>query len=104
MTTGKTRIIAIGGPTASGKSSLAMALGGLASVELLNFDSMQIYRGMDIGTAKPGKEDRETLPHHEGKLRAIQANPLSTTMPGRSQIRQQPCVHIERNVLSILGF
>ncbi|MDT8366690.1 MAG: tRNA (adenosine(37)-N6)-dimethylallyltransferase MiaA [bacterium] len=64
MTASKTQIVAIGGPTASGKSSLAMALGGLIPVELLNFDSMQIYRGMDIGTAKPGKEDRETIPHH----------------------------------------
>ena len=69
MTASKTQVIAIGGPTASGKSSLAMALGGLVSVELLNFDSMQIYRGMDIGTAKPDKEDRETVPHHLLDLR-----------------------------------
>ncbi len=69
MTASKTQVIAIGGPTASGKSSLAMALGGLVSVELLNFDSMQIYREMDIGTAKPGKEDRETVPHHLLDLR-----------------------------------
>ena len=69
MTASKTQVVAIGGPTASGKSSLAMALGCLASVELLNFDSMQIYRGMDIGTAKPGKEDRETVPHHLLDLR-----------------------------------
>ena len=69
MTANKTQVVAIGGPTASGKSSLAMALGGLVSVELLNFDSMQIYREMDIGTAKPGKEDRETVPHHLLDLR-----------------------------------
>jgi len=64
MTTEKTRVIAIGGPTASGKSSLAMALGRLIRVEILNFDSMQIYRGMNIGTAKPDKKDLETVPHH----------------------------------------
>jgi tRNA dimethylallyltransferase len=64
MTGNKTRVVAIGGPTASGKSSLAMALGGLVPVELLSFDSMQVYRGMDIGTAKPDKEDRERIPHH----------------------------------------
>ena len=69
MTASKPQVVAIGGPTASGKSSLAMALGGLALVELLNFDSMQIYREMDIGTAKPGKEDRETVPHHLLDLR-----------------------------------
>jgi tRNA dimethylallyltransferase len=64
MTGNKTRVVAIGGPTASGKSSLAMALGGLVPVELLSFDSMQVYRGMDIGTAKPDKEDRDKVPHH----------------------------------------
>jgi len=69
MTASKTQVIAIGGPTASGKSSLAMALGRLVAVELLNFDSMQIYRGMNIGTAKPDEEDRKTVPHHLMDLR-----------------------------------
>jgi tRNA dimethylallyltransferase len=69
MTASKTQVIAIGGPTASGKSSLAMALGRLVGVELLNFDSMQIYRGMNIGTAKPDEEDRRTVPHHLMDLR-----------------------------------
>lgn len=69
MTTSKTQVIAIGGPTASGKSSLAMALAGLVRVEILNFDSLQVYRGMDIGTAKPDRADRETVPHHLLDLR-----------------------------------
>ncbi len=60
----KPLVVAIGGPTASGKSSLAMTLAGLVPAEIVNFDSMQIYRGMDIGTAKPGAGDRQRVPHH----------------------------------------
>lgn len=52
------------GPTASGKSNLAISLCKLLSGELLSMDSMQIYRGMDIGTAKSTTEEREEVPHH----------------------------------------
>ncbi len=57
-------VIAIGGPTASGKSALATELSRLMPVEIINFDSMQVYRGMDIGTAKPNASERAALPHH----------------------------------------
>ncbi|MBQ7445292.1 MAG: tRNA (adenosine(37)-N6)-dimethylallyltransferase MiaA [Clostridia bacterium] len=56
--------IIICGPTASGKSHLAMELCGLLGGELVSCDSMQIYRMMDIGTAKPSLEDRKKIPHH----------------------------------------
>lgn len=59
----KTAVI-VCGPTASGKSSLAMELCGLLNGELISCDSMQIYRMMDIGTAKPSVRDRELVPHH----------------------------------------
>lgn len=52
------------GPTASGKSSLAIKLCKFINGELLSMDSMQIYRGMDIGTAKSGTSDRQEVPHH----------------------------------------
>lgn len=53
------------GATASGKSSLAMALGRQdPSWELLSIDSMQVYRGMDIGTAKPTRAEQAEVPHH----------------------------------------
>lgn len=52
------------GPTASGKSELAMALAGRQSVEILVADSRQVYRGMDIGTAKPSPADLKAVPHH----------------------------------------
>jgi tRNA dimethylallyltransferase len=52
------------GPTASGKSALAMALADRFPVEIVSVDSAQVYRGMDIGTAKPSISERATVPHH----------------------------------------
>jgi len=52
------------GPTASGKSALAMALAQALPVEIISVDSALVYRGMDIGTAKPGREDLALVPHH----------------------------------------
>lgn len=69
MTTSKTPVIAFGGPTASGKSSLAMMLAEFIPIEIINFDSMQVYRGMDIGTAKPDEGEQEMVPHHLLDLR-----------------------------------
>ena len=57
-------VLVIGGPTASGKSTLAMELAKILPVEIINADSMQVYRGMDIGTAKPGPVERKQVVHH----------------------------------------
>lgn len=62
--TGKNDVLVICGPTCSGKSSLAMSLSDSLPIEIVSADSMQIYRGMDIGTAKPTSEDRANVPHH----------------------------------------
>lgn len=58
------KVIAITGPTASGKSALAMALCEKKGCELVSCDSMQVYKGMDIGTAKPTPEDMKRVRHH----------------------------------------
>jgi tRNA dimethylallyltransferase len=58
------RLLVLSGPTASGKTDIALALGRLLPLEIVNADSMQVYRGMDIGTAKPTPEERRTVPHH----------------------------------------
>ena len=59
------RPLVILGPTASGKSDLALGVAeALGDVELVSIDSMQVYRGMDIGTATPNAEDRARVPHH----------------------------------------
>ena len=60
----KPKILAVVGPTASGKTSLSIALAKALGGEVLSCDSMQIYRDMDIGTAKPTEEEREGVPHH----------------------------------------
>jgi len=60
----KKKIIVIGGPTGSGKSDLALRLAEKIGGEIVNADSMQVYRGMDIGTSKPSREELERVPHH----------------------------------------
>lgn len=57
-------LVAIFGPTASGKSALAMRVCETFDGELISADSRQVYRYMDIGTDKPGPADRERVPHH----------------------------------------
>jgi tRNA dimethylallyltransferase len=52
------------GPTACGKSALAMRLAGHLPLEIVSIDSAQVYRGMDIGTAKPSAAERAEVPHH----------------------------------------
>lgn len=60
----KQRILAVVGPTASGKTALSLALDRVLPIEIVCMDSMQIYRGMDIGTAKPTKAEQAAVPHH----------------------------------------
>ena len=60
----KPKILVVAGPTASGKTSLAIRLASLLNGEIVNADSMQVYRGMDIGTAKPSMEERKGIVHH----------------------------------------
>jgi len=57
-------VIVIGGPTASGKTALAIELALRFGGEIVNSDSMQVYRGMDVGTAKPAAAERARVPHH----------------------------------------
>lgn len=60
----KPRIIVLAGPTGVGKSNLSIMISSLIGGEIISADSMQIYKHMDIGTAKVTKEDRELIPHH----------------------------------------
>ena len=60
----KQKLIAIVGPTASGKTRLSVELAKKYDGEILSFDSMQVYKGMDIGTAKPSVEERQGIVHH----------------------------------------
>jgi len=80
-------VIAVVGPTASGKSGLALALAERLDGEIVNADAMQLYRGMDIGTAKLSLEERQGVAHHQLDVlevreeamfaRLVQADPVA---------------------------
>lgn len=65
------RVIVLGGPTGCGKTSFAIMLAEALGGEIISADSMQVYRGMDIGTAKPTAEQRARVPHHMIDIRDI---------------------------------
>src|SRR6478672_5410433 len=56
--------IFLAGPTAVGKSAVALALAEKVNGEIISVDSMQVYRGLDLGTAKPTAAERARVPHH----------------------------------------
>jgi tRNA dimethylallyltransferase len=60
-----TRLVAVVGPTATGKSDLALDLAEALDGEIVNADAMQLYRGMDVGTAKLTVPERRGIPHHQ---------------------------------------
>jgi tRNA dimethylallyltransferase len=57
-------LIVVAGPTGTGKSELALRLAESIGAEIVNYDSVQIYRGFDIGSAKPSPEQQQRVPHH----------------------------------------
>jgi tRNA dimethylallyltransferase len=58
------RVIALVGPTAVGKSAVALAAAERLGAEIVAVDAFTVYRGMDVGTAKPGPAERARVPHH----------------------------------------
>ena len=64
MTEPKPKVVAIMGPTASGKTAAALAIAQELPCEIISVDSALIYRGMDIGTAKPSADEQAAVPHH----------------------------------------
>lgn len=66
------KIILIAGPTACGKTALSLLLAEMLRGEIISADSMQVYKGMDIGTAKVSDEDQAKVPHHLINIRHIQ--------------------------------
>ena len=62
--TAPVKVVSVSGPTAGGKTGLAITLAQAFDGEIVCCDSMQVYRGMDVGTAKPTAEEQATVPHH----------------------------------------
>jgi tRNA dimethylallyltransferase len=89
-------IIVIAGPTGSGKSALALRLAQTIGGEIANYDSVQVYRGFDIGSAKPSPEERALVPHHLFDI--IDANEeFNAADYGR--VAREVCASIERPIL-----
>lgn len=65
-------ILAIVGPTAVGKTKLSIELAKIYNGEIINCDSMQIYKGLDVGTAKATKEEMEHIPHHLLSIKEVE--------------------------------
>src|SRR2546429_5104942 len=57
-------LFALVGPTASGKTEISLVIASDLGAEIVSVDSMTVYRGMDVGTAKPSPEERARVPHH----------------------------------------
>lgn len=87
---GKIPLLVVTGPTASGKSALAIRLASKFGSEIISADSMQVYRGFDIGTAKPGREELSKVPHHLIDV----ADPTENYSAGR--FREEAAAAVER--------
>ncbi len=102
-------IVAVVGPTASGKSDLALDLAqslpadmGAGAGELVSADALQLYRGMDIGTAKTPLEERRGIPHHQIDVLEIsdEASVASYQKYARADIAQ---IHARSNLAVVAG-
>ena len=80
------KLVVLAGATATGKSSLSVELAQAIDAEIINADSMQVYRGMDIGTAKITVEERQGIPHH--MLDGLDVNQDSTVAWYQSGARE----------------
>jgi len=94
------RVIAVVGPTAAGKSDLAVALGQRLGGEVVNADAMQVYRGMDVGTAKITVPERHGVPHH--LLDVLDVTETATVADFQRLARQAIDDCLRRDVVPVL--
>lgn len=95
-------VVLVVGPTASGKSELAVSLAERFAGEIVNADSMQVYRGMDIGTAKPSIDILQRVPHH---LFGIVTPEVNFTAANFQSLARQVIgeIHGRRNLPIVVG-
>lgn len=91
------KLIVLAGPTGSGKSELALRLAQTLRGEVVNYDSVQIYRGFDIGSAKPSPEERTLVPHH---LFDIVDADEEFNAADYGRVAREVCARIERPILA----
>ena len=90
-------LIVIAGPTGSGKSELALRLARTLTGEIVNYDSVQVYRGFDIGSAKPSQAERALVPHHLYDI-VDAGQELNAAEYGR--LARETCAGIARPILA----
>ena len=93
-------VLAIVGPTASGKTALSVALAKMLNAEIINGDAMQVYKGLDIGTAKITKEEMNGVPHHLFDL--LEADETFSVAQYQTVVRQQIAEIHSRGKLPII--
>ncbi|WP_332815676.1 tRNA (adenosine(37)-N6)-dimethylallyltransferase MiaA [Ramlibacter sp.] len=96
------RLLALAGPTAAGKTDAALALAAAFPCEIVSVDSALVYRGMDIGTAKPSREQREAVPHHLVDIRDP-AQPYSAAEFAADARRLVADIHARGRVALLVG-
>jgi len=91
------RVVCLVGPTASGKTALALELAERFDAEVVSADSRQVYRGLDIGTAKPSRAERARVPHHlidvvdpEDQFDVVRFRTLARSAIDRAHARHRP--------------
>jgi len=95
-------ILVLAGPTGAGKTDWAIRLAGRAPVEIVSVDSALVYRGMDIGTAKPSRDVRDRIPHHLIDI----CDPTESYSAGRFVTEAQEhirAIHARRRVPLLVG-
>jgi tRNA dimethylallyltransferase len=93
-------VVAVVGPTAAGKSELAVELAARLRGEVVNADSMQVYRGMDIGTAKPTLQERRGIAHHVLDVLDVRAPATVAEFQGLARASIDSC--LARTVVPVL--
>lgn len=98
----KKKVIVLAGPTGTGKSAFALTLARAIGGEIVSADSMQVYRGMDIGTAKPSAEELKLVPHHLVDIRHVTDcfNVVDFYHEARQSIQ---LIHARDNVSIVVG-
>jgi len=96
------KVIVISGPTASGKTDMAVELATKFGGEVVNFDSLLLYKEIHIGTAKPTLEERKAIPHHMIDVRSI-ANPMNAADYAREAFPIVERLLKEKKLVYIVG-
>jgi tRNA dimethylallyltransferase len=107
----KPKVIVIAGPTASGKTALSVSLALRLGGEIINADSMQVYRGMDVGTAKPSEDERKGVAHHlldvvdpDGEFSAARYRSMAIPLAADIRARGKVCLVVGGTGLYLRSF